>query len=332
MAILDEKECEKDDIKKIIEASECMKHYKTIETVKKDNVVKTYEFAESIHTITNLEFVKNEEKSKSVNSCDQSAGSVETFVRNLQKEVFENKNNPKVVEALQMSENAIKSTDLNPDSPNIIPTTPLKNEIQEEIVCIDQKRAEAKGSFETLQKDAFENINNPKVVEALQMSKNVIKSTDLNPDSPKFISATPFKDEIQIQEELACIDQKRAEVKESFETLKNNVQVLKGAFEIAAKSLLGQKFIEDSLICCNYLESLQITGHTLPDEVTEAIKRAKHFEFFKKEKKNESVKIYDKPTGNIESVGTFLRRDKILPLELEPRLSNVTCRVKSTLV
>ena len=65
MAILDEKECERDDIKKIIKASECMKHYKTIETVKKDNVVKTYEFAESIHTITNLEFVKNEEKSES---------------------------------------------------------------------------------------------------------------------------------------------------------------------------------------------------------------------------------------------------------------------------
>ena len=44
MAILDEKECERDDVKKIIQASECMKHYKTIETVKKDNVVKTYEF------------------------------------------------------------------------------------------------------------------------------------------------------------------------------------------------------------------------------------------------------------------------------------------------
>ena len=37
MAILDEKECERDDVKKIIQASECMKHYKTIETVKKDN-------------------------------------------------------------------------------------------------------------------------------------------------------------------------------------------------------------------------------------------------------------------------------------------------------
>ena len=107
---------------------------------------------------------------------------------------------------------------------------------------------------------------------------------------------------------------------------------MKEAFELASKSLLEQKFIEDSLICSNYLEFLQSTGHTLPDEVTEAIKRAKHFEFFKKEKKSESVESYDKPTGNIESVGTFLRRDKILPLELEPRLSNVTCRIKSTLV
>ena len=264
MAILDEKECEI-GIKKIIKASECMKHYKTIETVKKDNVVKTYEFAESIHTITNLEFVKNEEKSESVDSCDQPTGNVETFVRRLQKEVFENN-------------------------------------------------------------------NNPKVVEALQMSKNVIKSTDLNPDSPKFIPTTPFEEEIQIREELGCIDQKRAEVKESFETLKNNVQVLKGAFELAAKSLLDQKFIEDSMICHNYLESLQSTGHTLPVEVTEAIKRAKHFEFFKKEKKRESVESYDKPAENIESVGTFLRRNKILPLELEPRLSNVTCCIKSTLV
>ena len=107
---------------------------------------------------------------------------------------------------------------------------------------------------------------------------------------------------------------------------------MKGAFELAAKSLLDQKFIEDSLICSNYLESLQSTGHMLPDKVTEAIKQTKNFEFFKKEKKGESVESYDKPTGNIESVGTFLRRNKILPLELEPRLSNVTCRIKSTLV
>ena len=228
MAILDEKECER-DIKKIIKASECMKHYKTIETVKKDNVVKTYEFAESIHTITNLEFVKNEEKSQSVDSYDQPTGNVETFVRRLQKEVFE---------------------------------------------------------------------NNPKVVEALQMSENVIKNTDLNLNSPKFIPTTPFEDEIQIQEKLACIDQKRAEVKESFETLKNNVQVLKGAFELAAKSLLDQKFIEDSMICHNYLESLQNTGHTLPDEVTEAIKRAKNFEFVKNEKKGESVD--NQPAENVE--------------------------------
>ena len=270
MAILDEKECERDDIKKIIKASECMKHYKTIETVKKDNVVKTYEFAESVHTIRNVEFVKTEEKTESFDSCDQPTGnvkSVETFVKRLGKEVFDN--------------------------------------------------------------------NNPKVVEALQMSKNVIENPDLNPDSPKFIPTTSFNDEIQIQEELACIDQKRAEVKESFETLKNNIQVLKGAFELAAKSLLDQKFIEDSLICHNYLESLQSTGHTLPDEVTKAIKRAKrdkHFEFFKKEKKSESVESFDKPTGNIESVETFFRRNKILPLELEPRLPNVTCRLKSTLV
>ena len=104
---------------------------------------------------------------------------------------------------------------------------------------------------------------------------------------------------------------------------------MKGAFELAAKSLLDQKFIEDSLICSNYLESLQSTGHMLPDKVTEAIKQTKNF---KKEKKGESVESYDKPTGNIESVGTFLRRNKILPLELEPRLSNVTCRIKSTLV
>ena len=111
MAILDEKECERDDVKKIIQASECMKHYKTIETVKKDNVVKTYEFVESIHTIKNVEFVKTEEKSELVRSCDnQSAGNVETFVSRLEKDVFENKNNnPKVVEALQMSENVIKS-------------------------------------------------------------------------------------------------------------------------------------------------------------------------------------------------------------------------------
>ena len=66
MAVLDEKECERDDIKKIIKASECMKHYKTIETVKKDNVVKTYEFVESVHTIKNVEFVKTEEKSESL--------------------------------------------------------------------------------------------------------------------------------------------------------------------------------------------------------------------------------------------------------------------------
>ena len=65
MAILDEKECEI-GIKKIIKASECMKHYKTIETVKKDNVVKTYEFVESVHTIKNVEFVKTEEKSESL--------------------------------------------------------------------------------------------------------------------------------------------------------------------------------------------------------------------------------------------------------------------------
>ena len=111
MAILDEKECERDDVKKIIQASECMKHYKTIETVKKDNVVKTYEFVESIHTIKNVEFVKIEEKSELVRNCDnQSAGNVETFVSRLEKDVFENKNNnPKVVEALQMSENVIKS-------------------------------------------------------------------------------------------------------------------------------------------------------------------------------------------------------------------------------
>ena len=83
MAVLDEKECERNDIKKIIKASECMKHYKTIETVKKDKVVKTYEFAESIHTITNLEFVKNEEKSESVDSCDQPTGNVENFVKRL---------------------------------------------------------------------------------------------------------------------------------------------------------------------------------------------------------------------------------------------------------
>ena len=148
----------------------------------------------------------------------------------------------------------------------------------------DQPTGNVETFVRRLQKDVFEN-NNPNVVEALQMSKNVIKSPDLNPDSPKFIPTTPFKEDIQIGEELACIDQKRAEVKESFETLKNNVQVLKGAFELAEKSLLDQKFIEDSMICHNYLESLQSTGHLLPDEVTEAIKRAKHFEFFKKEKK-----------------------------------------------
>ena len=194
----------------------------------------------------------------------------------------------------------------------------------------DQSAGTVETFVRRLQKDVI--CNNPKLVEALQMSKSDIKSTDLNPDSPKFIPTIPFKEEIQIREELACIDQKRAEVKESFETLKNNVQVLKGAFELAAKSLLDQKFIEDSMICHNYLESLQSTGHTLPDEVTEAIKRAKHFEFFKKEKKRESVESYDKPAENVEGVGTFLRRNKILPLELEPQLSNVTCRIKSTLV
>ena len=52
---------------------------------------------------------------------------------------------------------------------------------------------------------------------------------------------------------------------------------------------VDQKFIEDSMICHNYLESLQSSGHTLPDEVTEAIKRAKNFEFVKNEKKGESV-------------------------------------------
>ena len=66
MAVIDEKRCEKDDIKKIVKAVECMKHYKTVETVKKDNVVKTYEFAESVHTIKNVEFVKTEEKSEFV--------------------------------------------------------------------------------------------------------------------------------------------------------------------------------------------------------------------------------------------------------------------------
>ena len=194
----------------------------------------------------------------------------------------------------------------------------------------DQSAGTVETFVRRLQKDVI--CDNPKLVEALQMSKSDIKSPDLNPDSPKFIPTTPFKEDIQIGEELACIDQKRAEVKESFETLKNNVQVLKGAFELAAKSLLDQKFIEDSLICSNYLESLQSTGHMLPDKVTEAIKQTKNFEFFKKENKGESVESYDKSTGNIESVGTFLRRNKILPLELEPRLSNVTCRIKSTLV
>ena len=103
----------------------------------------------------------------------------------------------------------------------------------------------------------------------------------MNQDSPKFIPTTPFKEEIQIQEELACIEKKRAEVKESFETLKNNVHTLKGAFGVVAKSLLEQKqkFIEDSVICHNYLESLQRAGHTLPDEVKEAIKRTKLVHF-----------------------------------------------------
>jgi hypothetical protein len=223
MAVIDEKKFEKDDIKKIIKAVECMKHYKTVETVKKDNVVKTYEFAESVHTIKNVEFVKTEEKSESLDSCDQSAGRVETFVKRLQKDVIDN--NPKIIEALQMSKNAIKSPDLNPDSPKFVPTTPFK-----EVPVI------------------------------------LFKSESFKPKGC---------------EELASIEQKRAEVKESFDTLKNNVHVLKGAFGLLAKSLLEQKqkITEDSVICHNYLESLQRTGHTLPDEVKEAVKRTKLVHF-----------------------------------------------------
>jgi HPt (histidine-containing phosphotransfer) domain-containing protein len=196
------------------------------------HVFKTYEFAESIHTIKNVEFVKTEEKSEFVDydSCDQSAGSVETFVKRLQKDVIDNKNNhPKAVEALQMSKNAIKSPDLNPNSPKFVPTTPFNEQ-------------------------------------PLILFK------------PKYFESTQ---EIQIQEELAGIEQKRAEIKESFETLKNNIHALKGAFGFVAKSSLEQKqkFIEDSVICHNYLETLQRTGHTLPDEVKEAIKRTKLVHF-----------------------------------------------------